>query len=225
MTMTATSPRLMTGVPTGFLSPQIPPPNQFVTTVGIEIEPGLGISVDGKAILVGPKNATETVDIVGRLADGTYPNRDFVVSRKELAAVVDGYYEHQDYKLDQQGQQLQVTGKSDLESYQANFRDNGFDIKSKYAGRSYQVDIAGSEATVKPGWSEGRHYKITQEGNKTVVDAGHEDLNFTFVRNSDGSIAIDGKLLTQDFTIKKDGEALVLQGYYPQQKYVIKKRN
>lgn len=224
MNMTATSPRLMVGVPTGYLSPQIPPPSQFVTTVGIEIEPGLGISVDGKALLVGPKNATETVDIKGRLADGTYPQRDFEVTRKGLSAVVNGYYDHQDYKLDQKGSQLDVTGQTDLESFRANYRDNGFDINSKYSGRTYQVDIDGSQASIKPAWSNGRQYKVTQEGNKTLVDAGSEEINFSFTRNNDGTISVDGKYLPQDFTIKREAEGLVVQGHYPHQRFVVKNR-
>lgn len=222
MSIAATSPRLMVGVPTGYLSPQIPPPSQFVTTVGIEVEPGLGISIDGKAILVGPQDANEKVEILGRLEDGTYPQRDFLVTRQGLQSVVDGYYNHQDYKLDQKGNHLYVKGETDVESFTADYRANGFDINSKYSGRTYKVDVDGANATVKPAWQEGRQYQIEQRGNTTFVDGGHEDINFSFTRNSDGSITIDGKYAYNDFTIKEENGNLVLKGHYPQQKFVIK---
>lgn len=226
MSITAASPRLMVGVPTGFLSPQIPPPNQFVTTVGIEIEPGLGISVDGKAILVGPKNAGEQMDIIGHLSDGTYPQRDFHVTRQGLQSLVRGHFQTQNYDLTSQGQRLDVKGPSERESFSANYRSNGFDIQAanpQHTARSYTVNVDGSQATVVPAWNEGTRYHITQEGNTTRVDAGNEDLNFTFTRNGDGTITLDGKLNTQDFNIRPEGSGMVLQGHFPQQHYVISK--
>ena len=222
MSVTAASPRLMVGVPTGFLSPQIPPPNSYhVTSVGIEIEPGLGISLDGKAILVGPKDTTEKLDIIGHLADGTYPQRDFQVTRQGLQALVNGMYDRQDYKLDQQGPLLDVKGQTDVESFTATYRADGMDVNSKYSGRTYKADINGSQATVVPAWDGGMKYTLTQEGNTTRVSTGHEEADFTFTRKEDGSIFIDGQLKPQDFDIKQENGALVVQGYYPQQRYVI----
>lgn len=223
MSITAASPRLMVGVPTGYLSPQIPAPDQFnVAKVGIEIEPGLGISIDGKALLVGPKDATEKVDITGHLADGTYPQRDFQVTRQGLQAVVNGYYDRQDYSLDQKGNQLDVKGIDDYETFKANYRADGFDISNKYSGRCFKVDVNGSQATVVPGDAGGIQYKVTQDGNTTRVETGHVELDFSFTRKEDGSIFVDGQLKPDDWDIKREGGALVMQGYYPQQHYLIK---
>lgn len=224
MSITAASPRLMVGVPTGFLSPQIPPPNSYhVTSVGLEIEPGLGISLDGKAILVGPKEATDKFEIIGRLADGTYPQRDFQVTREGLQAVVNGYYDHQDYSLDQKNGEFSATNKTDeVQNFKATFRNDGLDVHSKYAARAYKVDVNGAQASVVPAWQDGIRYSLTQEGNVTRVTTGHEELDFTFTRKEDGSIFIDGQLKPQDFDIKRENGALVVQGYYPQQRYVIK---
>jgi len=222
MSITANSPRLMVGVPTGYLSPQIPPPNTYhVNSVGIEIEPGLGISLDGKAILVGPKDITDKFDIIGHLSDGTMPQRDFNVSRQGLAAVVNGHYDHQDYQLQSQGNQLDIKGKEDVHNVQANYRADGIDVVSKYAARAYTVNVNGSEASVVSAFDNAPKYKITQEGNTTKVDAGFEEGNFSFTRKDDGSIFIDGQLKPQDFNITRENGKIVVQGYYPQQHYVI----
>lgn len=222
MSITASSPRLMVGVPTGYLSPQIPPPNTYhVNSVGIEIEPGLGISLDGKAILVGPKDVTDKFDIIGHLSDGTMPQRDFQVTRQGLQTLVNGHYDNQDYSLNQAGNSVDIKGKEDVHNVQANYRADGIDVVSKYAARAYTVNVNGSEATVVSAFDNAPKYKITQEGNTTKVDSGFEEGNFSFTRKDDGSIFIDGQLKPQDFDIKREGGKLVVQGYYPQQHYVI----
>ncbi|MFN8608985.1 MAG: hypothetical protein U0931_15735 [Vulcanimicrobiota bacterium] len=222
MSITASSPRLMVGVPTGYLSPQIPPPNTYhVNSVGVEIEPGLGISLDGKAILVGPKDASEKFEIIGHLSDGTMPQRDFQVTRQGLQALVNGYYDNQDYSLNQQGNRLDVKGSEEVQNYSATYRADGIDVASKYPARAYTVNVNGSEATVVSAWQDGPKYKITQEGNTTRVDAGSPEGSFTFTRKDDGSIFIDGQLKPQDFDITRENGKLVVQGYYPQQHYVI----
>lgn len=223
MAITAQSPRLMVGVPTGYLSPQIPPPaTGHVAAVGIEIEPGLGISLDGKALLVGPKDAFEKQDIVGHLDGGTYPNRDFQVLRQGGQTTVNGYYDNQDYKLQQSGNRVDVKGQTDREDYSAIFRPDGIDVKSKWAARSYTVNVDGANASVKSDYADGIQYQLKQEGNTTRVSTGIPEADFTFTRQGDGSIVIDGNLKPQDFTIGRQDGALVVQGYYPQQKFVVK---
>ncbi len=222
MSITASSPRLMVGVPTGYLSPQIPPPNTYhVNSVGIEIEPGLGISLDGKAILVGPKDVSDKFDILGRLSDGTMPQRDFQVTRQGLQTLVNGHYDNQDYSLNQSGNSVDIKGKEDVHNVQANYRADGIDVVSKYAARAYTVNVNGPEATVVSGFDQGAQYKITQEGNTTKVACSFEEGSFSFTRKDDGSIFIDGQLKPEDFDIKREGGKLVVQGYYPQQRYVI----
>lgn len=222
MSITAHSPRLMVGVPTGSLSPQLTPPSNYhVNSVGIEIEPGLGISLDGKAILVGPKDVTDKFDIIGHLSDGTMPQRDFNVTRQGLATLVNGHYDNQDYQMQQQGNQLDIKGKEDVHNVQANYRADGIDVVSKYAARAYTVNVNGSEASVVSAFDNAPKYKITQEGNTTKVDSGFEEGNFTFTRKDDGSIFLDGQLKPQDFNITRENGKIVVQGYYPQQRYVI----
>ena len=55
MSIAANRPTLMVGVPTGYLSPQLPFPKNAEShvSVGVEIAPGLGIGLDGKTLLVG----------------------------------------------------------------------------------------------------------------------------------------------------------------------------
>lgn len=219
-------PRLMAGVPTGFLSPQIPPPTTYTSYVGVEIVPGLGISIDGKALLVGQKGSSENLQIIGHLPGEPgssspilYPQRDFNVSHNGNNTAVDGHYGWQDYSLSRSGNQVSVTGETDRDSFVATERADGFDIQSKYAGRTWHVTTSGNSATVTDGTDQ--RYTITQNGNQTVVDSGHVESSFTFTRGDNGVITVDGQLKPQDFTIANGAEGLVVQGHYPQQKFVI----
>jgi len=207
------SPRLMVGVPTGFLHNQTPPPSPIAANVGIEIEPGLGISVDGRAILVGPKESFERTEIQNQQKD-----RTFLVTREGLKSVVDGHYDRQDFTLTSQGNRLDAKGNSQEESITA----DGLNVTHAKAGRSYDVSVNGSEASVISRHPEGRKYLLTHDVNTSRVNTGYAESDFTFTRNDDGTITIDGQIKPQDFTIGRDASgALVVQGYYPQQRYVI----
>ena len=109
------------------------------------------------------------------------------------------------------------TQVAQLEGETAPFASN---VRSE-TRRAYTVNVNGSDATVVSAFDNAPKYKITQEGNTTRVDSGFEEGNFTFTRKDDGSIFIDGQLKPQDFDIKREGGKLVVQGYYPQQRYVI----
>lgn len=220
-------PRLMAGVPTGFLSPQIPPPTTYTSYVGVEIVPGLGISVDGRALLVGQKGTTENLQIIGHLPGEPgssspilYPQRDFTVSHNGNSTAVDGHFGWQDYSLSRSGNQVSVTGETDRDTFVTTERADGFDIQSKYAGRTWHVTTNGNSAIVTDGTDQ--RYTITQNGNQTVVDSGHVESSFTFTRGDNGVITVDGQLKPQDFSIGQGAEGLVVQGHYPHQKFVIK---
>lgn len=220
-------PRLMAGVPTGFLSPQIPPPSIYTSYVGLEIVPGLGISVDGKALLVGQKGTSENLEIIGHLpgqpGSGSpilYPQRDFKVSHNGDNTRVDGHFGWQDYSLSRSGNQVSVTGETDRDCFVTTERADGFDVQSKYAGRTWHVTTNGNTASVTDGTDQ--RFTITQNGNQTVVDSGRPETSFTFTRGDNGVITVDGQLKPQDFTIGNSAEGLVVQGHYPHQKFVVK---
>jgi len=219
-------PRLMAGVPTGYLSPQIPPPTTYTSYVGVEIVPGLGISLDGRALLVGQKGTTENLEIIGHLPGEPggppvlYPQRDFKVSHNGDNTRVDGYYGWQDYSLSRSGNQVSVTGETDRDCFVTTERADGFDIQSKYAGRTWHVTTNGNTATVTDGTDQ--RITVTQNGNQTVVNTGHAENSYTLTRGDNGVITVDGQLKPQDFTISNGAEGLVVQGHYPHQKFVVK---
>ena len=213
---------LMAGAPTGYLSPQIPPPTTYVVPVGIEFAPGLGISLDGKAILVGHKNSAEKFDIIGHLDDGTYPQRDFKVSRDGQHTEIKAKYEWQHYNLNHHDGTTDVKGETDRESFSVKESATALQTVGAFPAKTFTVKPGAGSVQVEPGYAEGPHYTLTQKGNKTIVDAGNEDVNFEFTRNDDGSFAVHGKLKPQDFTITPQEGGWLVKGYYPQQKYIIK---
>jgi hypothetical protein len=220
----ASEPKLMAGAPTGYLSPQIPPPTDYVVPLGLEIAPGLGISLDARAILVGLRSdgASQKLDIVGHLDDGTYPQRDYKVSTGSGAGSIDGKYAWQDYSMTKVDSKVVVVGDEARRSFESSESQGLPQTVGKMPAKTFTTTREGDAIVVKPGWEGGPSFKITQDGATTKVDTGSEDTSFTFTKNNDGSYKIDGKLNPQDFAIKPQGSGWLVQGYYPQQKYVIK---
>ena len=215
-------PKLMVGVPTGFLSPQIPPPTNQAINIGVEIAPGLGISLDGRALLVGHKCTEENLEIIGHLPDGTYPQRDFKVAHRESTTSVDGMYAWQDYAMTRNQKGFEVKGETDRESFRYQKREGGFDVLSKFSGKTFHVQQQGETATVTPAWEQGRTFTVTQSGDVTTVDSGVPEMNYTLTKRQDGSQFVDGQLLFQDFVITKNDGVVDIKGYYPQQHFVVK---
>ena len=214
------SPPLMAGVPTGYLVPIVPAPKPLATTVGVEIAPGLGVSLDGYALLVGPKQAYESFRMEGH-PEYNLPVRTFEVYRQGSETRVDGYHDHQDYFLRQSGNVLQVEGETPLESFRTIYREDGFQVKSGYSNRSFQVKVQGPRASVVSGSGDGVRYQVTQEGNRTRVRCSQGDGNFTFDRLPDGTVTMDGPLDVQDFTFRPQGKGWLVEGFYPHQRYQI----
>lgn len=220
-----TYPQIMSGVPTGYLTPIIPAPKPLVATVGIEIEPGLGISLDGNALLVGPSGKDEKLVIQGHLEYGL-PVRNFEVTRQGNRTMVDGHHDHQDYILERRGNRLQVEGETPLESFQTIYAEQGFEVQSSYSSRSYKMTQRGELATVRQGSGDGLTYQIRQQGNRTTVRASQGDGNFSLERRPDGTVFIDGSLNVQDFTLTPTAEGgWLLSGLYPHQSYRIERLN
>lgn len=214
-------PKLMAGAPTGFLSPQVPPPSDYVVSLGLEIAPGIGISLDQKAILIGQNVGQDKLDIIGHLDDGTYPQRDFKVSRQGDSTTIDGKYGWQDYSLQRQGGKVVVTGDEARRSFDAFEKDGLPQTTGKMPAKTFTTVREGNSIQVNPGWEGGPHYTITQEGATTKVKSDYEDMDFTLTRRDDGSFLVDGKLNPQDFVITPQGQGWLVKGYYATQKYTI----
>jgi hypothetical protein len=212
----------MAGAPTGFLSPQIPPPNTYVVPIGLEFAPGLGISLDGKAILVGHNGAAGKFSIIGHLDDGTMPQRDFKVSRDGKNSEIKSVYDWQNYSLKNHDGVTDFKGETDRESFTAKESPTAPQTKGAFPAKTFATKPSGDSADVKAGYDEGPHYVLTQQGKTTLVNAGDEEMNFSLTKNDDGSFETKGKYLFQNFKFSPDGDSWVVKGYYPQQKYVIK---
>ena len=213
---------LMAGAPASFLSSQVPPPSTYVVPVGIEFAPGLGFSLDGKALLVGHKNANEKFEIIGHLDDGLYPQRDYKVSREGANTSIKSVYAWQAYSFNNHDGTTDVKGETDRESFSVKESATALQTVGKFPAKSFTVKPGADSVHVEPGYAEGPHYSLTQKGNKTFVDAGNEEVNFEFTKNDDGSFAVHGKYKFQDFTITPQGDGWLVKGHFPSQKYIIK---
>lgn len=151
-------PNLMVGVPSAYLSPRLPfPPNpEYAVSVGVEIAPGLGVSLDGKTLLVGPEGHQGKTEILGRLSDGTMPQRDTVVLRSGDETVVDGYHDWQDYALKGKAQSFQAQGDSSVKNFNVDQTENGFRVDSQYPARAWTVEYqADGSAKVQSDFDRG----------------------------------------------------------------------
>jgi len=212
-------PRLMVGVPAGSLVPLIPPPDQYSPTVGVELTPGLGISLDGKVLLVGQKGTEESLELIGHLPDGTYPQRDFRIRHAGDRTTVDGYYARQDFSLTRSGASLSVAGVNDRESFSA----EGLNVSSLYPARTWQVTMGERHAEVRSKDPLGARYLLlADQPNETRVYSTLATQDFTVRHHDDGRITVDGQAPHQDFTLTPTADGLVVQGHYPQQHYVLR---
>ncbi len=216
------SVRLMAGVPTGYLDPQLPfPPSLHTATVGLELAPGLGISLDGKALLVGHREQPGQTTIVGHLEDGTFPQRDFTVISEGQATEVDGLHHFQDYRLEKQGNLTVADCQEDLNDF--TIRDDGTTLRvdSMFSGRAWTATRQGDSAEVRSDWEEGETFRLTQQGDTTLVESNLPEQSFSLTRHQDGRITIDGHYAFQDFELSPTGDGYVLQGHFPQQRFAI----
>ena len=184
--------------------------------------PGLGISLDGRALLVGPGGAEGNTEIVGHLEDGTYPQRDTTVTREGSVTNVDGHHgEWRDYVLDGQESDFVATGATELEGFSVTQTDNGFRVESDYAARAWNVEETADGFSVSSDFEDGERFQISQQGAVTTVDSNFEEQDFSVTRQADGSVAIDGHLVIEDFTFQSTEDGYLLEGYYPQQRFQL----
>jgi hypothetical protein len=214
------NPKLIVGAFTGRLGPQIPSgPPQWPAPIGIEIKDGIGIGLDGESIIVSHHNKNSEISIQGHLEDGTYPQRDFKVTRDGNNTKIDGFYNWQDYTLTQKGNSLEIDGETIREDYKVTNENGKTIVKGDYPVQNYVISNSGNNIKVD-GYENMDDYLLTMEGNVTKIKGPFEERDFT-ITNKGNEITVDGHYAYQDFTIKKEGNKVTIQGYYPQQKYVI----
>ena len=216
-------PNLMVGVPSGYLSPQTPfPPNvEYNVSVGVEIAPGLGISLDGKALLVGANGHQGKTEIVGRLKDGTYPQRDTVVLRSGDDTSVDGHYNWQDFQLKGNRDQFSASNENPIRGFTVTPTANGFRVENAKAARAWTVEGTENGYSVKSDYADGETFEVSKKGNTTVVDSNFPDSDFTVTQQPNGTAVVDGHLKTEDFTFNPTARGYDLQGHFEHQHFAI----
>lgn len=215
--LSADSPQLMVGVPAAFLTPGArPPASGNVPRVGIELEPGLGLSLDGRALLVGANGTLSEQNLLQNVS-----GKAVHISRQGGDTVV-GDQAHPGFRLTQTDGHVSATGSSDGDSFQAQVCPAGADLQSPAPARSYTVRYQPGGASVQPGWSGGISYSLQQDGATTRITTGHPQADLTVTRQGDGSVSVRGALNSQNFLIRRGDDGLSIQGYYPQQSYTLR---
>lgn len=218
----AARPKMMVGVPVGYLSPRLPfPPNPtYNCSVGVEIAPGLGVSLDGKALLVGADGHEGKTEVIGHLEDGTYPQRDYVVLRSGDETDVDSVNSWQDYSLKGAPKNFYAAGDSERQNFTVKETDNGFRVGSKFASRAWTVTNTEDGVSVRSDFADGETFNVSVKDGVTTVDSNFIDQDFTITK-TDAGAKIDGHLAYEDFDFTKTDNGYDLKGYYPQQHFVI----
>lgn len=215
----------MVGVPTSYLSPQMPPPNVgYNVSVGVELAPGLGVSLDGKALLVGPDGHQGQTDILGHLADGSMKTRDRVILRSADQTEVDGYHDWHDYTLKGTSTDFTAQAKEDDKSFTVTSTDNGFRVESPFTARAWTVSYQENRAIVRSDFQSGEHFEVSTDGAVTLVDSNLPEQDFTVTRHADGASTLDGTLRTEDFEFRPTNSGYDLKGFYPQQHFRLEEK-
>lgn len=223
MISAASKPQLMVGVPSGYLSNRLPfPPNvEYNVPVGVEIAPGLGISLDGKTLLVGPDGHQGRTDIVGHLKDGLYPQRDTVVLRGGEETTVDGYYNWQDFKVKGQPGEFTAENENPVRGFSVTSTDNGFRVENPKAARAWTIEANEGGFSVRSDYEGGETFQISRNGNTTLVDSNLAEQDFTVTQQSNGAAVIDGHYKFDDFTWNPTAKGYDLQGHFEHQHFAI----
>lgn len=219
---TSARPNIMVGVPVGYLSPRLPfPPNaDYNCSVGVEIAPGLGVSLDGKALLVGAEGHQGKTDVLGRLEDGTYPQRDTVVLRSGDQTDVDGADTWRDFSLKGKARDFLAAGDSDRQNFTVKETENGLRVGSQFAGRAWTVENTADGVSVRSDFAEGESFHVSVKDGVTTVDSSLPEQDFTVQRTESGAV-IDGHYAFDDFQLSRTGDGYEFKGHYPQQKFLI----
>lgn len=211
---------LMVGAPASRLAPMAYPVNVHPAPIALEITNGIGIGIDGESIIVGPGKEGE-IEIIGHLEDGTYPQRDYNVKREGNKTVIDGYFDWQDYEITKDGDKMKIQGETTRESYDVEENGSKINIKgATYPVQTYEITSKGNETFVD-GFETMNDAHLVTKGDVTEITGGFPERNFTVTRGKN-HMKVDGKYAFQDFDITWDDKQIVVKGYYPHQKQVIK---
>lgn len=213
-------PRVFVGATTGSLNPQIPSPVWRSSPVAIEIADGIGFAIDGESLVVTDGVREGATTITGRLEDGTYPQRDFTVTRQGQDTRVEGYYDWQDYSMRREGSTLNIAGETPRESSVITEQPNGdILVEGAYPAQRYEIRAEGNTTRVT-GYDEFDSALITFAGDKITIQGAIPERTFEITKTENG-FHVQGAYRFQDFDVTLAPEGFTIQGLYPQQKYVV----
>lgn len=215
-------PKLIVGAPTARLDPLIDQPVEHPVPFGIEIKDGVAIGIDGQSIIVG-QGGKGKIDITGHLEDGTYPDRDYKITRGADKTTIDGIYDWQDATITGKGNTVQIKGETPRESFDARETSSGVVIKGQWPVQNFTIENKGREIDVQ-GYEPVDSYNLKTEGNITTITnkSGIDDMNYTITRKDDHSMHVEGRMAYQKFDITWNDSEMVVKGLYPHQRQVIR---
>jgi hypothetical protein len=215
-------PKLIVGAPTSRLDPMIDEPIVHPVPFGIEIKNGVAIGIDGQSIIVG-QGVEGKIDITGHLEDGTYPQRDYRITRESGKTTVDGLYDWQDATITGRGNNVHIKGETARESFDARETSSGVEIRGQWPVQNFNIENRGKEIDIK-GYEPVDSYNLVTEGNVTTITnkSGFDDMNYTITKKDAHSMHVEGKMAYQKFDITWNDSEMVVKGFYPHQKHVIK---
>lgn len=219
-TATSWEPRVFVGAPTGSLNPQIPSPVYRPCPVAIEIADGIGFAIDGESLIVDDGVREGVTTIAGHLDDGTYPQRDFVVTRSGNDTSVEGYYDWQKYGLRRDDNVLHIDGDSESESSTVTQTVNSIVVDGAYPAQRYYVGVSGADVVTVDSGDPNAKAEIVYHGDHISINSDIPERCFEITKTP-GGLHVQGHYRFQDFDVTYAPDGFTIQGLYPQQKYVV----
>jgi hypothetical protein len=212
-------PRVMIGANAVSLSSQNPSPVHRPSTVAIELAPGIGFGIDGETLVVDDKVALGSTTFTGHLDDGSFKDRDRVVTRDASSTKIEGAYDWQDYAMVRKGDNLAITcGDSDFNALVTQ-DSKVLASQGQFASQQYTVTAQGNVTRVQ-GFEPQYSADIVYTGDTIEVKGASPERTFEITRTPNG-YHIQGDYRFQDFDITRTANGLVVSGYYPLQHYVV----
>jgi hypothetical protein len=229
-------PKVFVGAYTGSMDPQIPPTMYRPSPVAVEIADGIGLGLDGQTLIVG--QGADSCSITGHLQnDGSdggppvlYPQRDFTVDTKGNTTAVNGYFDWQNYKLIRSGDKVGI--QQATPDFSSTVTDSGkhIHVDGAFPAQRYDIDESDPNVTRVKGYSGNESADVTYAQNKVTIQGNTPERTFEITKTAnglhvagfrdDGNGGVrDNPVNTYDITFTKAG--FDIQGYYPQQHYVI----
>jgi hypothetical protein len=216
-------PRVLVGAPTGSLNPQIPSPVYRPQAVAIEIADGIGFGIDGESLVVDDGGVNGKTTITGHLDDGTYPQRDFVVTRDGADTKVDGYYDWQKYAMHRDKNVLHINGADASTSSTVTTTVDSTVVDGAYPAQRYYIGQSGTDVvTVDNAGDPNYNAQIVYGDDHISIKSDIPERCFEIDKTPNG-FHVQGMYRFQDFDVTRTDKGFVIQGLYPQQKYVVER--